>query len=136
MNIKVDPQAKEYFTCVVNQETQKGSWQKAVGHLITVGNFEFVVAPYGAHRLNVFEKTSGAMLFDIGVPLLTFIGKTLEGTVEYFRTEVGHGIAEIISKVGEEKTKSQINKQREKAIALCGEMPVGEVVDVSEEVSK
>lgn len=137
LSIEVDKQAREFFTCCMkNPETNRPYWHKTVGHLIKVDEFEFVVVPYvdtgNVQRLNVFEKTSGAKLFDIAEPLLMFFGATVEGTVAYFETEIGSRIADIITKVGKEQLQNQIIALREKAYSLCGEMPVGEVVNVLE----
>lgn len=133
LSIKVDPQAREYFTLLTIEG--KSHWKKAVGHLITVGKFEFVAFGYGVWRLNVFEKNSGARLFDIPVYILALAGATLEETIEYLESEIAPKIADIITKTGVERFAEIIKIQQEKAISMCGEMPpVGKAVNVLEGV--
>lgn len=113
-------------------------WKKAVGHRITVGEFNFCATPV-KEEIIISEVTSGVKLYSI--PLTDELD---EQTAEFecaitFFEEVGQNLKRFITKYGFKNFSKHVEKARKQALETCGEMPEVKEIDTSwirEEISE
>lgn len=113
MEINVHPVPEIFYLA-----TDKG-WKRQVGHLITVGKYEFSVVP-SDYFLIVSEVKTGAKVFEYAIPDII---ETHRDTMMFIETFIGEILRKHLQQIEPEQLDALIERKYKKAIEMCGEKP-------------
>mgnify|MGYP001396208302 CR=1 FL=1 len=114
MKITVDEKPRFF-----NLATEKG-WIQMAGHEIKVGKYRFCATPT-SKTIHVSEITTGTGVLSIEVDeFVKILTSTKEGTLRYFKNDIGRRLKKIIESVDIDKSIAEARKITSKSI---GEMP-------------
>jgi len=111
----------------VSEETYKfyastdTEWRMQAGHLLTVGDFKFGIAPT-SEMIYVTELTSGALMGKYKIDVLDIaLTSTKEDAVRWFANVIGESVKDSLKKIDDIEQK--IKKFKREGIERLGVMP-------------
>lgn len=111
--IEVAEYAEEFQLCF------SAGWKSAIGHRITVGDFDFSAVPSDGNII-ISEVSSGSEVFKLPLPSEI---NDYPAFISFLKISVASLIFTMIKKTGKEILRRKISKSRNKNIQKYGKQP-------------